>query len=126
VADEREHGRERNRVAADAAAALGDPEFEDKLRDLSPEEIALFLRAFGEVMRRRRLMLIGTFIALASMIGGFVLALYVYATHEPGTFVGWVFLLPFVLAGASLLLFGRLTRGASMNAPLLPEKRDPD
>lgn len=95
-------------AAALAAETLGDPELEEKLKGLSAEQIQLFVAALGQAMRKRRLMLLGYLTALLSIILGLVFALIVFANHEKGTFVGWVFFVPFILAGIALWIFGRL------------------
>ena len=55
-------------------------------------------------------MLLGYFGALLSVLLGMVWALYVYGTRTPGEFVGWVFLIPPAMAGASMYIAGRLTK----------------
>jgi hypothetical protein len=95
-------------AAAIAARTLGDPELEDKLKGLTTEQIQLFVAALGQAMRKRRLMLLGYLSALMSIVLGLVFALIMYANHEPGTFIGWVFFVPFGLAAFSVWLFGRL------------------
>jgi hypothetical protein len=46
-----------------------------------------------------------------------IIALYVYGTREPGTFVGWVFLIPFAAVGIVLTTAGRL---AKRGKPIVP------
>ena len=110
MAERDNHNREidSDEAAAIAARQIGDPELEARLKELSPQQIAVFVTALNQAMRKRRLMLLGYLAALASIILGLVFALLMYADHEPGTFIGWVFFVPFLLAGASLYLFGRL------------------
>ena len=59
-------------------------------------------------MRKRRIMLVGYLTALLCVVLGLAFALIVWANHEPGTFIGWVFFVPFGLAGATLWLFGKI------------------
>jgi hypothetical protein len=99
-----------DRAAALAAEKLGDPAFQAKLRELSPQQIELFVAALQMAIRKRRLMLLGYLCALLSIVLGLVFALITYAGHDRGTFVGWVFFVPFALAGASMWLFGKLAR----------------
>ncbi|RMH36569.1 MAG: hypothetical protein D6689_22245 [Deltaproteobacteria bacterium] len=95
-------------VARIAAQQLGDPDLEAKLRELTPEQIRTFILALEAANRKRRLLLLGYLSALASIVLGLVVAFIVWARHEPGTFVGWVFFVPLGLAGAALYGFGRL------------------
>ncbi len=91
-----------------AAAQIGDPDFEEKLKELSPQEIELFVLALNQAVRKRRVMLLGYLSALLSVVLGTVFSLVMYAKHEKGTFIGWVFLVPFVMAAASMMIFGRI------------------
>jgi hypothetical protein len=107
-----------------AAAALDEAGFADKLARLTPEQRAMFFEAFALATRKRRLMLLGYVAALISIAVGMAIAFYVYATHEPGTFVGWVMLLPFALAGLSLYGFGVAARRAGTGLEALGTRRD--
>lgn len=95
-------------AAAIAASEFNDPELEAKLRDLDPEQIKLFILALGAAMRKRRILLVGYLTALLCVVMGMGFAVIVWANHEPGTFIGWVFFVPFTLAGSTLWLFGKL------------------
>ena len=99
-----------NTAAAVAAEKIGDPALEEKLRELSPEQIELFVEALRQAMRKRKLMLVGYLSALLCVVLGLGWALFMYVTREPGTFVGWVFLVPFTLAATCMWIFGRLAR----------------
>jgi hypothetical protein len=97
-----------DQAAAIAAEQLGDPELEDKLRELDPEQIRTFALALGAAMRKRRILLVGYLTALLCIVLGMAFALVMWANHEPGTFIGWVFFIPFLLDGAALWVFGKL------------------
>jgi len=101
-------------LAGKASEMKGNPstneEIAEALAQLSPEEAAAFVAALDMIMKRRRLLLRGYLAALIALIGGMVLALYVYGTREKGTFVGWVFLVPFVAVGIIFTVFGRLAK----------------
>jgi hypothetical protein len=109
-------------VSRNRKAASADAELEEQIKNLTPEQAEMFVRALELAMKKRRLMLIGHLGAIVAMIAGGVWALYQYAAHEPGTFIGWVFLVPIAGAGAMLFGFGRLarrlgTRGQSAPPP---------
>lgn len=97
-----------NQAAAIAAQHFNDPELEEKLRDLDPEQIKIFILALGAAMRKRRILLVGYLTALLCVVMGMGFAVIVWANHEPGTFIGWVFFVPFGLAGSTLWVFGKL------------------
>ncbi len=76
----------------------------------SQEQIEALVAAIDRFERRRRLMLAGYLLALVVLIGGQIAAFFVYATAPQGSFIAWVFLLPFAAVGFVLWLFGRLAR----------------
>jgi hypothetical protein len=86
------------------------PRLARELEALSPEEAAMFLSLMNKALRKRRIQLAGYLLSAVLMLGGMLLALYMYGTREPGEFVGWALLLPFLLVGAVLLIFGRWSR----------------
>ncbi len=88
----------------------GKTDFDKELAKLTPEQAELFLRALELTMKKRRYMLLGYLSAVVAMIVGFVWALYMFGTREPGSFIGWVFLVPFACAGALFMLFGAISR----------------
>lgn len=98
---------------------------------LSAEEAAALLDKLSASLQRRKFQLIGYLVAAIAGFLGFLAAMIVYATHEPGTFVGWVFLIPFGGIGLSLFIFGRLAdrvgkRGLpGATAAPAPAKKDP-
>ena len=98
-------------VAEDEAALEGES-LEEAIANLSPEQQAMFMRALSLTMRKRRLMLVGNLSALLILIIGMFFAFVAYANREPGTFAGWVFLVPFGSAGFVLWLFGKLAKRA--------------
>ena len=87
-----------------------DEDFQEKLKNLTEEEAAMFVRALELAISRRRNMLIGYVLSLIAVILGMVWALYMYGTRAPGSFRLWVFLVPPTLAGIILITFGKLTR----------------
>jgi len=87
-----------------------DADLANALAKLSPEDAAMFMKALDMTMRRRRLLMLGYGASLLALVGGLLTALYVYGTREPGTFAGWVFLVPFAAVGLILYTFGRLAK----------------
>jgi hypothetical protein len=102
--------RGRGAELAKRAMIEAHPNLARELEELSPEEAAMFLALMDKALKKRRIQLAGYLLSLLSMIGGMLFALYTYGTREPGEFVGWAFLLPFVLVAAVLLIFGRWSR----------------
>jgi hypothetical protein len=78
---------------------------EQAIKNLSREEAALFLWHLEMKLRKRKLQLVGYLVAMSLWIAGMLLALVVYGTTSG--FVGWVFLVPFALVGATLWGFGK-------------------
>ena len=89
---------------------------------LSPEEALFFLAKLEAVMNKRKLQLTGYLAALVVWMIGMFLALAYYGTHDG--FVGWVFLLPFALAGVILYAFGKWSEKVGKNVePILERER---
>ncbi len=98
-------------LAEEAIAPRADhKDIEERIKELSPEEAAMFVQILEITMKRRRVMLLGYLAALFAFVIGMGWALYMFGTHEKGTFVGWVFLVPVALVGLILWLFGRWAR----------------
>jgi hypothetical protein len=72
---------------------------------LSPDEAAFFLAKLEAMMLKRKLQLTGYLVALVVWLLGMVGALVWYGTHQG--FVGYAFLMPFILVGVTLYAFGR-------------------
>lgn len=99
-----------SRAEALAQEAL-DPKKEDDvakaISQLTPEEAAHFVGVLEKAIRRRRIQLIGYLTSLAVLLVGMFFALVYYGAAEEGSFVGWVFFLPFLAVGAIFYVFGR-------------------
>jgi hypothetical protein len=109
--------RKKSRRAGSEGKATGespdgstDESIEDQIAKLTPEQAEMFARALELAMKKRRIMFLGHIGALVALLASFVAALYIFANREPGTFVGWVFLVPFALVGAMLIGFGKLAK----------------
>lgn len=74
---------------------------------LSQEQIDRLIAKIEQVERKRKIMLAGYLLAAVLLIGGQVMALFVFATASSGVFVGWVFFVPFLVVGLVLWAFGR-------------------
>jgi uncharacterized membrane protein len=93
-----------------ASDALDPKKFDDVARaiqQLSPQEAAHFAALLERSIKRRRIQLFGYLLSLVVVLVGMFLALAYWVTAEQGTFVGWVFLLPFVAVGIIFVVFGR-------------------
>lgn len=102
-------------VATARAEALAQDALDPKNQDdvaraisqLTPEEAAHFVGVLEKAIKRRRIQLIGYLLSLVVLLVGMVLALAYYGASEEGSFVGWVFFLPFLAVGALFYVFGR-------------------
>lgn len=74
---------------------------------LSQEQIDRLIAKIEQVERKRKIMLAGYLLAAFLLIAGQVTALFVFATASSGVFVGWVFIVPFLVVGLVLWAFGR-------------------
>ena len=77
------------------------------VEQLSPEEALFFLEKLERSLLKRKVQLVGYLVAMVLAVVGFVAAIMIYGNAAPGTFMGWIFLLPFALVGLTLLIFGR-------------------
>jgi hypothetical protein len=93
-------------------AALEGDSLEEAIAKLTPEQADMFVRALSLTMRKRRLMLVGNLLALLVLVIGMLFAFVAYGNRTPGTFVGWVFLVPLGSAGFCLWFFGKLAKRA--------------
>jgi hypothetical protein len=80
------------------------------MAELSQEQIDKLVAAIEKVERKRKILLGGYLAALVVLVVGQVLAFWVYGTSAPGSFMGWVFLVPFTAVGIVFWLFGRWAR----------------
>jgi hypothetical protein len=75
--------------------------------EVSREQIEKLIAAIEKVERKRKIMLLGYLLALVLLVGGQVTAFIVFAMSPRGSFMGWVFFVPFLAVGSVLWLFGR-------------------
>ncbi len=94
------------------------------IEQLTPEEAAFFVEKLEAAVRKRKIQLTGYLVAMLVWLLGMVAGLVYYGTHDG--FVGWVFLAPFGLVGATLWAFGRwAAKVGAKAAPGLPPKPAP-
>lgn len=94
-----------------AGPAMSDEEFAKKLAELTPEQRAMFERALELTVKKRRVLMTGYLATAVALVLGLAWALYIYGrTHGGEQFMGWVFLVPPLVASMVLILFGRLAR----------------
>jgi hypothetical protein len=82
---------------------------------LDPEEAAYFLWKLEMAIRKRKIQIIGYLVSMLVWVVGMMFALVYYGTHDG--FVGWAFLLPFVLVGVILFAFGKWSDRIGKAAP---------
>jgi hypothetical protein len=91
-------------------AAESGVDIKAELDKLAPEQVEMFVRALELAMRKRRIMLFGYLTTLLAVVAGQLGAVLIWANREPGTFIGWIFLVPIALAGLILVGTARLVR----------------
>lgn len=71
----------------------------------------MFERALALTVKKRRVLMTGYLATAIALILGMAWALYIFGkTHGGEQFMGWVFLVPPLVASIVLVLFGRLAR----------------
>jgi hypothetical protein len=90
----------------------GEIDLAAELAKLDPEQAQMFAAALELAMRKRRIMLLGLLLSIVVVGFGEFGALLFWVAREPGTFVGWVFLVPLAVAGVILVATGKLARRA--------------
>lgn len=79
---------------------------EEQIKNLNPEEAAMFARLLEHALRKRRWMLGGYLVALLAVLGGMTWALWYSGSRGPGTFVAWIFMVPPGLAAIIIWAVG--------------------
>ena len=90
---------------------------EEKLPAPTQAQIDALMAVIDRVEKRRKTMLTGYLLSLVVLVGGQLVALYIFSRTAPETSIGWIFLIPFAAVGALLWLFGRLTRAPRKPGP---------
>jgi hypothetical protein len=90
---------------------MSDEEFAKKLAELTPDQRAMFERALELTVKKRRILMTGYLATAIALVLGIAWALYIFGkTHGADQFMGWVFLVPPLVASFVLILFGRFAR----------------
>jgi peptidoglycan/LPS O-acetylase OafA/YrhL len=87
------------------SAEVAHADIEAQIKNLGPEEAAMFARLLEHNLRKRRWMLGGYLAALFAVLGGLTWALW-YSGSHPNTFIGWVFIVPPGLAAVIIWAVG--------------------
>ncbi|HVV87678.1 MAG TPA: hypothetical protein VHE35_31770 [Kofleriaceae bacterium] len=115
------------KAAKDLAERLRDPAFqadiEQAVRELPPDKAAQLVAMLEASIKRRKLELWGYIAAAAIVVFGMVGAFLVLGLTPPGTFVGWVFLIPLGLAGLVMWRVGRRARASQRSTTSAPDRR---
>jgi hypothetical protein len=91
--------------ADDAFDEAKQQQIADAVKNLTPEQAALFVFHLEMKLRKRKTQLVGYLVAMALWLAGMLFALVVFGMSSG--FVGWVFLIPFGLVGVTLWAFGK-------------------
>ena len=80
-------------------------ELAEAIKKLNPQEAAFFLWKLEISVRKRKVQLTGYLVAMLIWLVGMLAALVIYGSVDG--FIGYVFLVPFALVGATLWAFGK-------------------
>jgi hypothetical protein len=101
----------RKSAAKPAPDTMSDEDFARKLAELTPEQRELFERALLLTVKKRRVLMVGYLATAIALVLGLAWALYIFGkTHGGSEFMGWVFLVPPLVAAIVLISFGRIAR----------------
>ncbi|HEY6035960.1 MAG TPA: hypothetical protein VIV58_16910 [Kofleriaceae bacterium] len=78
--------------------------------ELNPAEAEFFLKKLEAALRKRKIMLSGYIVAMAAWVVGMVSALAYFGMASGSAY--WVFLVPFLIVGVILWVFGTLAERA--------------
>jgi hypothetical protein len=106
---------EEDPLVAKAFGAGSEADLADLIGKLDPVEADFFLRKLEAALRKRKIMLSGYIVAMVAWLVGMVCALAYFGMASG--FTGWVFLVPFLIVGVILWIFGGLAERAGRMAP---------
>jgi hypothetical protein len=105
-------------MVAKAFGAGSQEDLAQLIGNLNPVEADYFLKKLEAALRKRRIMLSGYIIAMVAWVVGMVCALAYFGIASG--FTGWVFLVPFMIVGLILWMFGALAERAGRAVPADP------
>ena len=100
---------------AAAFSSDGKVDLEAAIAQLDPDEAQFFLKKLEAAFRKRKIMLSGYIVAMVAWLVGMVCALAYFGMASG--FTGWVFLVPFLIVGVILWVFGNLAERAGRSVP---------
>ncbi len=89
--------------------------------ELDPAEADYFLKKLEAALRKRKIMLSGYIVAIVAWLVGMVCAVAYFGLANG--FAAWVFLIPFLIVGGILWVFGSLADKAGKRVPEPPAHR---
>ena len=112
-------------MVAKAFGAGSQEDLADLIGKLNPAEADFFLKKLEAALRKRKIMLSGYIVAMVAWVVGMVCALAYFGMASG--FTGWVFLVPFLIVGVILWVFGSLAEraGRSVVEPTLDASSEP-
>ena len=102
-------------MVAKAFGAGSQEDLADLIGKLNPAEADFFLKKLEAALRKRKIMLSGYIVAMVAWVIGMVCALAYFGMASG--FTGWVFLVPFLIVGMILWVFGSLAERAGRSVP---------
>ncbi|HET9992523.1 MAG TPA: hypothetical protein VFQ65_28515 [Kofleriaceae bacterium] len=102
-------------MVAKAFGAGSEQDLAELIGKLDPAEADYFLKKLEAALRKRKIMLSGYIVAMVAWVVGMVCALAYFGMASG--FTGWVFLVPFLIVGVILWIFGNLAERAGRAVP---------
>ena len=102
-------------MVAKAFGAGSQEDLAELIGKLNPAEADFFLKKLEAALRKRKIMLSGYIVAMVAWVVGMVCALAYFGMASG--FTGWVFLVPFLIVGVILWVFGNLAERAGRSVP---------
>jgi len=94
-------------LATDALDPKKFSDVEKAIAQLTPDEAEKFIVLIERALKRRKIQFAGYMVSLVVLIGTMVGAMLIVGNAAQGTFIAWVFLVPFLLVAVLFLGFGR-------------------
>ena len=94
-------------LAQDALDPKKFADVEKAIQQLTPDEAERFIVLIERALKRRRIQFAGYMVSLLVLIATMIPAMLIVGNAESGTFIAWVFLVPFLLVALLFLGFGK-------------------